>query len=92
MSNHLHLVVHMSPAAARDWSADEVAERWVRLYPAHTAELCTQKAAAIVENAAQVGQYRSRLADLSWLMKFISEPIARRANAEDSASGRFWEG
>jgi hypothetical protein len=92
MSNHLHLVVHMSPAAARDWSADEVAARWVRLYPAHTAELCAQKAAAILENVELVNEYRSRLADLSWLMKSISEPIARRANAEDSASGRFWEG
>jgi REP element-mobilizing transposase RayT len=92
MSNHLHLVVHMSPTAARDWSADEVAERWVRLYPAHTAELCAQKAAAIIENVELVNEYRSRLADLSWLMKSISAHIARRANAEDKATGRFWEG
>jgi REP element-mobilizing transposase RayT len=92
MSNHLHLVVHVSPATARDWSADEVAARWVRLYPAHTAELCAQKVAAILENVELVNEYRSRLADLSWLMKSISEHIARRANAEDKATGRFWEG
>ena len=40
MSNHLHLVVHMSPTTARDWSAIDVATRWVKLYPAQTAELC----------------------------------------------------
>jgi hypothetical protein len=27
MSNHLHLVVHMSPVTARDWSALEVRDR-----------------------------------------------------------------
>jgi hypothetical protein len=92
MSNHLHIVVHMSPATARGWSPDEVAARWVKLYPAHNAELCAQKAAAILENVELVREYRRRLADLSWLMKSISEPIARRANAQDKTSGRFWEG
>jgi len=33
-----------------------------------------------------------RLQDLSRLMKMISEPIARRANAVDKTSGRFWQG
>lgn len=45
MSNHLRLVVHMSPTTARDWSAVEVAVRWVKLYPAQTAELFEQKIA-----------------------------------------------
>jgi REP element-mobilizing transposase RayT len=43
MSNHLHLVVHMSPVTAREWSASEVAERWVKFYPAQIAERCEQK-------------------------------------------------
>jgi hypothetical protein len=92
MSNHLHLVVHMSPIAAREWSALEVATRWVRLYPAQNKELCTQKIESIVENAELVEVYRSRLANLSWLMKSLSEYIARRANAEDKIGGKFWEG
>jgi hypothetical protein len=92
MSNHLHLVVHMSPVTARDWSALEVATRWVKLYPAQTTELCEQKIQAIIENAGLVAEYRSRLANLSWLMKSLSEHIARKANAEDNITGRFWEG
>jgi REP element-mobilizing transposase RayT len=92
MSNHLHLVVHMSPVAAREWSALEVATRWVRLYPAQNKELCEQKIEAIVENTELVEVYRSRLANLSWLMKSLSEYIARRANAEDKIGGKFWEG
>ena len=92
MSNHLHIVVHMSPQASNAWTSEEVATRWVKLYPAHNAELCAQKAAAIVENPSIVAEYRARLTNLSWLMKSISEPIARKANAEDKVTGRFWEG
>ena len=92
MSNHVHVVLHMHPGSANAWSSDEVARRWVRLYPASTPELCKQKVATIVENPELICTYRIRLADVSWLMKCLSEPIARRANAEDKVTGRFWEG
>ncbi len=92
MSNHVHVVLPMQPATANTWSNEELAHRWVRLYPASSVELCAQKAAAIIENPELIATYRSRLADVSWLMKSLSEPIARRANAEDKVTGRFWEG
>jgi tRNA U34 5-carboxymethylaminomethyl modifying GTPase MnmE/TrmE len=37
------LVVHMSPVTARDWTAGEVAARWVKLYLAQTAGLREKK-------------------------------------------------
>ncbi len=92
MSNHVHVVLHMHPATANSWSADDVAKRWVRLFPASTPELCEQKVAAIVENPALIACYRYRLTDVSWLMKSLSEAIARRANIEDKVTGKFWEG
>ena len=92
MSNHLHIVVHMSPATANGWSPEEVATRWIRLYPSRNLQLSAQKMAAILENPALIAEYRSRLTNLSWLMKSLSEPIARKANAEDKVTGRFWEG
>ena len=92
MSNHLHIVVHMSPATANAWQAEEVVARWIRLHPARNAELCAQKLAAILENPELIVEYRARLTNLSWLMKSISELIARKANAEDKVTGRFWEG
>ena len=33
LSNHFHVVLRVAPARAEQWSADEVAERWLRLFP-----------------------------------------------------------
>ena len=94
MSNHLHLVLHLDPAAASSWNDEEVAARWVRLFPpredSESAIEC--KRLRIRDNAERVAILRRRLGSLSWLMRCLVEPIARRANREDGCKGRFWEG
>ena len=35
---------------------------------------------------------RKRLSNVSWFMKCLAEPIARRGNREEKVTGHFWEG
>jgi predicted DNA-binding ribbon-helix-helix protein len=37
-----------------------------------------------------VDEYRTRLSDISWMMRLACQPIARRANQEDEVDGRFF--
>jgi len=97
MSNHLHVVVQLEPGAATAWSAEEVAERWVRLYPVRVdgkpdEEANAQRRASLLAQPERLAVCRARLASLSWFMKCLNEPIARRANREDAVTGHFWEG
>jgi len=97
MSNHFHVVVRIDAEQARQWSDIEVTERWLQIFSgpllmhqylgnkdmnAHELEYVTDL----------LSTWRKRLADLSWFMRCLNEPIARLANAEDHCSGRFWEG
>ncbi len=91
MSNHLHVVVQLLPEVAAGWCDREVAERWVRLFP--RGDLNPEiRVVVLSAHADRIALLRARLSDLSWFMRCLSEPIARRANREDACTGRFWEG
>lgn len=94
MSNHLHLVLRIDPAVASQWSDNEVASRWLRLFPPRdkTEDAFDFKRQRLLADTDRIVTIRSRLASLSWLMRCLVEPIARRANREDHCKGRFWEG
>ncbi len=79
------------------WSGDEVAERWCRLFRGKAAIQAGKafdelKFERIRKDPEQVATCRERLKDLSWFMRCLNEPLARRANREDRCTGRFWEG
>ena len=90
------MVVYVDPSATLVWSPDEVAQRWVRLTPVRVdgeidEAACETRAAALAGNADRIAVLRERLGSLSWFMRFLNEPIARRANREDGCTGYFWE-
>ncbi|EDQ00360.1 hypothetical protein [Shewanella benthica] len=97
MSNHLHLVLRIDIELANRWSDREVVEQWHQIFKG--TDLSQQFAKGEVIEAYQVSQlkhliaqYRSRLSDISWFMRCLNEPIARKANQEDNCTGHFWEG
>jgi REP element-mobilizing transposase RayT len=94
MSNHLHLVVGIAPERTASWPDDEVAARWVRLFPPRedSEDAFEHKRQRLLDDPVRLQLIRQRLGSLSWLMRCLVEPIARRANREDGCKGRFWEG
>jgi hypothetical protein len=97
MSNHVHVVLRIDPTAATAWTDEEVAMRWVRLFPATTdgepdETGCRTKEQTLLGNTDRLYACRQRLGSLAWFMKALNEPIARRAIREDACTGRFWEG
>jgi REP element-mobilizing transposase RayT len=96
MSNHYHLVLHVDPDRVRELTYAEVAQRWLQLFraPPLVSRYLSGQASASEQAAAEaiLARWRARLTDLSWFMKCLNEYLARRANAEDECSGRFWEG
>ncbi len=97
MSNHCHLVLYIDSDALRELSIDEVIHRWLKLYRGPevikrylAGDDLNEFEQAAVSSIAET--WRGRLGDLSWYMRCLNEYIARRANAEDGCTGRFWEG
>lgn len=96
MSNHYHLVVKLSPQESDTWDDAEVLRRWTALFkgPLLVQRRLDGEALSGVERetlGSVTRVYRQRLGSLSWFMKCLNEPIARRANAEDGCTGHFWE-
>jgi hypothetical protein len=98
LSNHLHVVVRTRPDVVKAWSDEEVALRWWRLFPQRRntdgtpAEPTEFELNAIRNDKSGLKEKRSRLKDISWFMRCVAEPIARRGNKDDNVTGRFWEG
>lgn len=97
MSNHTHLVLHVNQKDALKLSDKEVVYRWHKL---HKGTILSQQfakdanltSAQQITLSATLAIYRKRLTDISWFMRELNEPIARRANREDNCTGHFWEG
>ena len=96
LDNHLHVVSRNRPDLAGAWSDEEVVRRWWLVSPdrrdeqGHPAEITDLELRAFLADEKQVQEYRSRLSDISWFMRQLCQPIARRANKESNVTGRFF--
>lgn len=97
MQNHYHLILHVDTECATGWGEREVIERWERLFslPVIVQRYLALEAITQAERdtvSELLTKWRGRLHDISWFMRCLNEPIARRANKEDDCTGRYWEG
>jgi hypothetical protein len=80
-----------------EWSDREVARRWWMLCPlrkddsGQAEEPTEADLNAIRGNQKKLEAVRSRLSDISWWMRLLSQTIAQRANREDKENGKFWQ-
>ena len=97
LSNHMHVVVRTRPDVVATWSDDEIAVRWWNLFPQRrvqdgsAAEPTEFELNHIRNDASGLKEKRRRLSNVSWFMKCLSEPIAKRGNREEEVTGHFWE-
>ena len=97
LSNHLHVVLRTRPDVVAAWSDKQVALRWLQIFPGkrideQLGDPTSTDVEALAKDSERILLVRSRLSDISWFMKALSEPIARMANRQDEVTGHFWEG
>ena len=97
LSNHIHIVLRNRPDVVATWSDEQIAIRWLRVFPGrrieeHLAEPTDNDVKTLVRDKKRLAEVKARLSDISWFMRALSEPIARMANRQDECTGRFWEG
>jgi len=96
MGNHLHVILRTDPGLVNGWTDEEVARRWLTIFPGPGGKRgqAPEDVAvlALCQDSVRLALCRGRLSDVSWFMRCLNEPIARRANREDDCTGRFWEG
>lgn len=96
MNNHFHLVVYFHPLANLEWTREQVVHRWMIASPpkksiATDRDKLTAYRQALLNDSAKVEKIRKQLGSLSMFMKYLKQPIARRANIEDRCTGHFFE-
>ena len=96
MDNHSHLVLKVNTQLSSTWQDDEIIRRWQRLFSLPV--LIERYQSGLCDTPAQkdkaretIELWRQRLMDISWFMRCLNEHIARKANAEDQCTGRFWD-
>ena len=86
MSNHLHLVLRNRPDVAEQWSDDEIALRWRRVFPprddatGEPVEPTEHDLAMLTANSERLLVLRKRLSNLSWFMRCLCEKIELGGN------------
>jgi hypothetical protein len=95
MSNHLYLVVKLSPEVVSERSDREVVHLWTGLFKGPLPiQKYVREEQAIAPSEQRIANssidtYRLRMENLGWFMKCLNEPVARMANRKDTCTGQL---
>jgi len=85
MSNHFHVVLHVSQQRAHGLTDMEVIQRWHQLYQGtllsqkfERGEVLSVSQQALLDE--RIEEWRERLMSISWFMRRLNETVARLAN------------
>ena len=97
MDNHVHLLLKVDGEAARGWSDDEVARRWLTLHPARDGyfrpvEVSEELIGAFVADRDAVAVAREKLMSISQFMKEFKQEVTQRINRIEETVGSVWAG
>ena len=96
MSNHHHETLHINPDKAKTWDDAEVIRRWHQLFSGNHISQCFENGSPLDDAQRQqlaltATLWREQLTSISWFMRCLNEPVARKANKEDGHTGKFFE-
>jgi len=96
MSNHYHLVLKLCPDQLKEFTDDQIMDRWCALFkgPLLVQRLRSGESLSAPERSTVgdiVNVWRGKLSSISWFMRCLNQNIARKANLEDGCTGKFWE-
>ena len=92
LSNHLHLVLRSRPDVVKQWSDEEVARRWWRLFPqrkdkeGNAEEPSESDLGMITDDVTRLAQIRERLSDVGMQQKGMQQKDRQIVDA----SGGVW--
>ena len=77
LSNHVHVAGRTRPDLVEEWTAEEVAQRWARLYPNRDVDGRPEPPTEVwltefARDDARVAQARERLRSISWFMRCLN--------------------